>query len=329
MRKNFNFEYEEARKGIKSNSYLGNWFLYSGTGNKFLVYHDVHKRFDFSYLPIRKNPIYDQFKRNSTSKLMEYDQDSLLIFQEWRIQCEANFFMRVIERDGTESNMCGNGIIVLARHFIERCGYSRQKIFRVKTQGGVCKVKAIRKNWYEVNMGKVSCGLSSPNEYCNHELINKNGALKYLNQYFISKELKTCCKIISLCDIGLEPHLVVEVNNKRILKNFEILRGVAEKILQRKDLFPIGLSINFTLVHYEKSVPKICSVTYERGVNDFTKSCGTGSVCSAYSFWQTYNRNSSNQDEIVITTKGGLHTVENIRGNYLLKGQATLVKILR
>lgn len=64
----------------------------------------------------------------------------------------ANVRMRIMESNGSESDMCGNGARCVARYLMERCGFGSP--VSIETRGGVIDVER-RSNLFRVNMGKV------------------------------------------------------------------------------------------------------------------------------------------------------------------------------
>jgi diaminopimelate epimerase len=93
------------------------------------------------------------------------------------------------------------------------------------------------------------------------------------------------------------PHAVVFVDNL----DFEV-KGIARKI-RYSELFPHGTNVNFVKVISENEIE---IRTYERGVEDETLSCGTGSVASV----AIANRLNLVSDNVEVVTKGGVLRIE-------------------
>ncbi len=74
---------------------------------------------------------------------------------------------------------------------------------------------------------------------------------------------------------AIEPHLILQGS----MSDAE-LRAIGRQWNQRKDLFPLGINVNACEV-IEEGV--LFVKTFERGVQNLTKSCGTGSLsCAAF-----------------------------------------------
>lgn len=90
------------------------------------------------------------------------------------------------------------------------------------------------------------------------------------------------------------PHLVI---NKTNAQNLDVYQE-GKKIRNTEPYKATGVNVNF-FVHHKK-IPKI--YTYERGVENETYACGTGTVATAITYSLTYNTTSP----IVLQAKGGL-----------------------
>ncbi len=80
------------------------------------------------------------------------------------------------------------------------------------------------------------------------------------------------------------PHAIVRVPH---LESLEDLRVLAQTVKRDSRFKKEGINVTFV-----KAIGpnKIASLTFERGVEDFTKSCGTGAVAAAYSFLRGENK---------------------------------------
>lgn len=114
------------------------------------------------------------------------------------------------------------------------------------------------------------------------------------------------------------PHAVVKVAG---LQDRVPLREMAKLIKAEARFRQAG--VNVTFVH-TKSAHQLESVTYERGVEDFTLACGTGAVAAAFSVI----RGEENQ-EIEVQVPGGRLSVLWNRGKPTLMGPAKIVGLMR
>ncbi|MFN4189816.1 MAG: diaminopimelate epimerase, partial [Pseudothermotoga sp.] len=73
------------------------------------------------------------------------------------------------------------------------------------------------------------------------------------------------------------PHAVIYRNDVELM-NDDLLKDFGRKIRYALDVFPKGTNVNFVKVSGEE---KIIVRTYERGVEEETLACGTGSIASA------------------------------------------------
>ncbi|MCZ7381600.1 MAG: diaminopimelate epimerase [Candidatus Methanoperedens sp.] len=165
---------------------------------------------------------------------------------------KADISMRIFNSDGSEAEMCGNGIRCLAKYALDE-GYITENA-SIETPAGILSV-ALRvgdKTWITVNMGK---------PVFEREKIPAIGVGEFLNVPIHGYN-------VSAVNTGV-PHAVIFVDS------FESgLMAIAPKI--RYDLvFPKGINVNFVILN---SRDEITVHTYERGVEAETLSCGTGSV---------------------------------------------------
>ena len=165
---------------------------------------------------------------------------------------DADFKMLFYNRDGSIGEMCGNGARCISRYaYINNIAGEKMTF---ETGAGI-----VRSEILEGRLVKVL--LNSP------ELIELNNNIEVDG---VNYE----CSYIELGNPGL-PHVVVKYNLQQADENK--LREVGRKIRYYEG-FPKGANVNFYQVLDETtSLVK----TYERGVEDFTLACGTGSASTA------------------------------------------------
>jgi diaminopimelate epimerase len=170
--------------------------------------------------------------------------------------------MRIFNSDGSEARMCGNG----ARCAALFSGKTKGKIF---TQAGVINT--------EVCANRVRIQLTEPRDIRLNIPLRVSGRLIKVN--FI--------------DTGV-PHAVVFVNG---IDNIDVA-SIGRSIRFHAKFSPAGTNVDFAEV---KGNNLIGIRTYERGVEDETLACGTGSVAAALIFALK-----SNLDRLVkVRTRGG------------------------
>lgn len=188
---------------------------------------------------------------------------------------KADLKMQIFNSDGTEAEMCGNGVRCLAKYSLDK-GYITETA-SVETLAGLLPItsRTDGRTWITVNMGKP--------EFSREKIPAKGSGELLLEDLHGYK--------VSAVNTGV-PHAVV------ILGSLDIdLLGIAPKI-RYDPLFTKGTNVNFVRVD---SKNEITIRTYERGVEDETYSCGTGSVAAAlitHKLGKTGNK-------VKVNTKGG------------------------
>ncbi|MBN1235905.1 MAG: diaminopimelate epimerase [Methanotrichaceae archaeon] len=186
----------------------------------------------------------------------------------------ADLGMRLIQPDGSEAEMCGNGIRCLAKYAWDT-GYVGE-LFDVETLAGIIPVQVREMDnsfWAKVDMGVPkfdrpsipACGFGE----------------------MLSEEIEG--SRVSAVNTGV-PHAVVFVEDME----FDI-RETAP-LIRHNSLFPEGANVNFV-----KPGQPFQIRTFERGVEGETFSCGTGAVASA----SVAHRLGLVGDEVLVQTKGG------------------------
>ena len=188
----------------------------------------------------------------------------------------ADIRMQIFNSDGTQAEMCGNGVRCLVKYALDK-GYIQDKA-SVQTLAGVLPVTSRReeKTWISVNMGKPQFQRAQ---------IPAKGSGEFLNVALHGYE-------VSAVNTGV-PHAVIFVDS---LDNTELM-SIAPDI-RYDPIFPKGTNVNFVQVD---SRNEITIRTYERGVEGETLSCGTGSVASAAIAYRLGKTGKS----VKVNTKGG------------------------
>jgi len=163
----------------------------------------------------------------------------------------ADFRLHFYNSDGTRGEMCGNGARCICR-FAHDLGIAGPEM-TVQTDAGLVPGKRIDENQYRVKLNNPSI-LD----------LNRKGDIAYAE----------------LGDPGV-PHAVAEYvgdlwGDKETLK--EQMRA-----LRFDPAFPKGANVNFYQVVGEDEVRIL---TFERGVEDFTLACGTGTGSTAAVMWR-------------------------------------------
>jgi len=197
--------------------------------------------------------------------------DGLLILSKSRT---ADYRMRIINADGSIAEMCGNGARCLAA-YIARHKKPKKKRFSLETQAGIILAEAQGE--------KATVKLTDPKDYCCRMPLSVKG----LNRH------------VDYLDTGV-PHTIVYVNG---LDHIDV-RAIGKTIRFHRQFSPRGTNVNFV---EPVSSTLIRVRTYERGVEDETRACGTGSVAAAIAAYRIMNpqrQNDTNARMKVKTTSG-------------------------
>ncbi|MFA4874478.1 MAG: diaminopimelate epimerase [bacterium] len=180
--------------------------------------------------------------------------DQLLLLTKSR---KCDFGMRIFNADGSEAEMCGNGIRCLAR-YIKDEGLSTKKELLIETLGGPRKVKLTGK-LVEVDMGEpIMKGKDIP--------VNLSGRI-------INRPLKTETKEFRITCLSMgNPHCITFHDN---MENLPVDRY--GPLLETYHIFPKRVNVSFVNV---VSRNEIQMRVWERGAGE-TLACGTAACAAA------------------------------------------------
>lgn len=205
----------------------------SGAGNDFLVV-DAAKGLDYQKLAIR-----------ACDRTQGVGADGILVFDTSKT---SDYRMRIINADGSEAEMCGNGVRCLAAYIVAHKKPAK-KSFTIETVSGEILAEAKGETAH--------VRLSNPKDYRSDIPLELGERLIHA-QYL---------------DTGV-PHAVIFVEG---LPHIDVA-GIGRTIRYHKTFAPRGTNVNFV----EQLGPGLVAArTYERGVENETRACGTGAVASA------------------------------------------------
>jgi len=248
---------------------------------------------DFVVIDNRENCILEKDKSNIARSICtrrwSIGADGMLLIERSKT---GDFFMRIFNPDGGEAEMCGNGARCAVKFAYLR--FCKKQNISMETKAGLIKA--------QVKKDMVSLSMTEPVQ------IRLNLNLKF----------KEMTKEVSFINTGV-PHVVFFTNN---LEKVDVPK-LGKEIRYYPEFSPHGTNVNFVQV-ISDNVIKVR--TYERGVEDETLACGTGSVASAIISY--LNKNVSVPVNVI--TKGGevrVHFKEKDRKiyNVLLEGKASVV----
>ena len=210
----------------------------NGAGNDFIIINNM----DRSIAEDR----WSYIARTLCQRHMSIGADGMMVVTE--STGDADYRMTFFNSDGSMGEMCGNGARCIARYGYEN-GLAGE-VQKIETTAGIIYGQRIDKRMYRVR-------LNDPSVIIPHMKIDVDG-----------REYE--CAYVELGDPWL-PHVAVPVINLREYDEAELFR-LGRKIRNHPE-FTKGANVNF----YEITGPdRIYERTYERGVEDFTYACGTG-----------------------------------------------------
>lgn len=211
----------------------------------------------------------------------EYITDGLLVLNKKPLE------MLVFNKDGSEANMCGNGIRCLVNYLYDK-NYITKNV-SIKTKAGIFECEVIETNPFVsvVNLG---------NGVYQNEIIKKEIEIKGKKYTVTLFELGVLHAVVIAEDFTLDEMVLVD------LFNHSLLRGKANVNLVK----PLNTNI-FEVI------------TYEKGVG-FTKACGTGVAASGYVLKDLYNLD----ENLIAICPGGILKV-SINDNVYLTGESNFV----
>jgi len=210
----------------------------NGAGNDFIVLNNLEE-----HLPVELLP---QIARTLCERHMSIGADGLMV-----IDAPAqggDYKMLFYNSDGSMSEMCGNGARCICRYGFENGLAGETQV--VETTAGIVTGTRISNRLYRIR-------LNDPTTVKLDAAVEVDG-------------VKYACSYVELGNPGI-PHAVVPYANLRQADENE-LRELGRKIRWHKD-FPKGANVNFYEIIGEDAV---FERTFERGVEDFTYACGTG-----------------------------------------------------
>ena len=192
--------------------------------------------------------------------------DGLILFSNSKF---ADFKMRIFNNDGTEAEMCGNGIRCLAKYLYEKELTNKEEI-TIETLAGIKAVKLIVENnkimAVRINMGKPQTSANKLPIYLPQRYYNMNNMCKLM--------FKASDKELEGVFLGVgNPHTVIKVKN---IKEMQVSKY--GRIIENYKFFPQKTNVEFVEKIDENNIRVR---VWERGVGE-TLACGTGAVASAY-----------------------------------------------
>ena len=221
-----------------------------GSGNEFVMVDAV--KHDMSGIDL------GEFARFICDREHSVGGDGILLL----VKKEDIFGMRMFNPDGSEAEMCGNGIRCVARLAEEYVGC---KEFEMFSGGGRYSIARTSDIFPDIQTYGIDLKLS---------LSSKDfGFAKGVDQ-FISQRIERLDDNLRWTAINVgNPHIVAEVEEI----DYDLLTKLGNKVLELKEEFPNGINVSLVKVSGKN---RIFVATYERGAG-ITASCGTAMTSSA------------------------------------------------
>jgi diaminopimelate epimerase len=170
---------------------------------------------------------------------------------------KADFGMRIFNADGSEVEMCGNGIRCLAKYVWDR-GLSSRDIIDVETAAGIIRPEKSG-DLVKVDMGEpVFDGRRIP--------VDHDGPVKDFPLKILDREFKITCVSMG------NPHAVIVVDDAA---RFDVAKY--GPVIENDRFFPNRTNVEFIQV---ADRGKIRMRVWERGAGE-TMACGTGASAAA------------------------------------------------
>lgn len=210
----------------------------NGAGNDFLVLNNLEAHLPAQVFPAMARVLCERHLSIGADGLMVVDTPTQ----------GGDYKMLFFNSDGSVGEMCGNGARCICRYGYENGLAGETQT--VETTAGIVTGQRIDQRLYRIRLNDpTTVKLDSPVEI---------DGVRY------------SCSYVELGDPGI-PHAVVPYRGLQEADENE-LRELGRKIRWYAD-FPKGANVNFYEIIGEDLV---CERTFERGVEDFTYACGTG-----------------------------------------------------
>ncbi|MDR1978160.1 MAG: diaminopimelate epimerase [Synergistaceae bacterium] len=220
-----------------------------GNGNDFIVLENRDLRYSSQELA--------RFARLLCRRKFSVGADGILVVENPKNTDgeTADFAMRIFNSDGSEGEMCGNGARALARYAFERNLAEASMSFT--TPAGLMRAR-VESPYVELDMGN----LDLAGIVFGQSLRCRDVEFPYI---FLTAGVPHCVLFV-------EDYDAIDAPSK-----IEIGREISHDFTR----FPEGSNVSFA---QSISQTEAKAVTYERGVENLTESCGTGSVAVAVAF---------------------------------------------
>ncbi len=219
---------------------------------------------DFVVVEAVKSSKLHEFAKAICDRKYGVGADGLLLLEKSK---KANFRMRIFNPDGSEPGMCGNGARCAALYYARKKGNKKVKF---ETKAGIIEA--------QIKGDVVKLKMTDPKELWTN--IDLNIGEQFYKVHYINTGV---------------PHAIFFVGNVDTIN----IKQAGKQIRFHKQFQPEGANANFAQIVDDKTI-KVR--TYERGVEDETLACGTGSVASAL---VSAHLQLTKKNPVTVETRGG------------------------
>lgn len=228
----------------------------TGSGNDFILIDNRSGLVDSGWAP--------ELAKKACRRKLSVGADGLILIEK---DAEADFSWRFFNADGSEAEMCGNGARCAARFaFLKGVVAKPSMVFR--TGAGLIRAELTAPSRVKVQIPKIGdlkLNINVPLdgfEISRTTVPSKDGTGNYINVHFVNTGV---------------PHVVILCETKEELESVDVV-SLGRFIRFHSFFAPRGTNVNFAWVG---EGGEVFNRTYERGVEDETLACGTGSIAVA------------------------------------------------
>lgn len=200
--------------------------------------------------------------------------------------------IRFFNPDGSLAEMCGNGSRCAARYAVDNKLVTADQ-FELTTDSGSLKVQRQENGWFRVVM-------PAPRKLELDYLIYEDRGLELT---------------IDAVNVGV-PHCVVRMEDLDDIADSRLIR-IGRSLRYHED-FPDGVNVNFV---EQREDGALRQRTYERGVENLTRACGTGATSIA----SVLMKRGLVDPPVELVVDGGKLTIAVENNEYWLSGDARVI----
>ena len=245
-----------------------NFWKMNGAGNDFILINNMD-----GAIP---EAAFSELARTVCERHLSVGADGMMVVEQ--PQKGGDYRMRFFNSDGSVGEMCGNGARCICRYGYEN-GLAGE-VQRVETTAGLVTGYRLDAENYRIRL-------------------NDPGAV-LLDCPVTVDSVEYACSYVELGDPGI-PHAVLPVSNLRDADSDKLF--ALGRALRYHPAFPKGANVNFYEIVGED---RVYIKTYERGVEDFTYACGTGTGSTALVLY----RKGLTGKRVTVEMRGGVLTVD-------------------